>query len=47
MRTRPILILLLFVGAVGMLGWMYYAVTRPVLERVNHQDMEVLADLDD
>lgn len=30
-----------------MLGWMYYAVTRPVLERVNHQDMEVLADLDD
>lgn len=29
MKARPILVLLLFVGAVGMVGWMYYAISRP------------------
>ncbi len=47
MKVRPILILLLFVGAVGVLCWMYYAVTRPAIRlHAPHVKTEV-ADLDD
>lgn len=47
MKVRPILVLLLFAGSVGVLGWMYYAVTRPALQATTLRDEEVLRDLDD
>lgn len=45
MKVRPILLLLLFVGSVGVLGWMYYAVTRPALQQYSQRDATILADL--
>lgn len=46
MKVRPILLLLLLAGVVGVLCWMYYAVTRPALVRHTHRGDEVIADLD-
>lgn len=46
MKVRPILILLLLIGSVGVVGWMYYAVTRPAMKLHIRRDEAVLADLD-
>lgn len=46
MKVRPILLLLLLVGAAAMFGWMYYAVTKPALRPHKQRSDEALEELD-
>ena len=45
MKVRPILVLLLLAGSIMVIGWLYYAVTRPALTMQATSSSEVLAEL--
>lgn len=47
MKTRPILVLLFFVGAVAVIGWMYYAISHPLHDAAPETVHDGLLDLDD
>ena len=45
MKVRPILLLLLLAGSIMVVGWLYYAVTRPALRMQETTSSEVIAEL--